>query len=133
MGIAQDDLHTRKRRLWRRAVSAVAAYALVLQSLIFGLAAVGDLAGQGALGFELCLNGSQDGAPSPAGAPGHHDDNHCVFCSVGAHHCLGSPPQSAFHRLRIEVAAIWSPVDNWRPQTFDQHSNVQARGPPLGA
>jgi hypothetical protein len=132
MGIGRADFPLRRWLLWRRAVGVVVAYALVLQSLLFGLAAVGDLAGQGAPGFELCLNGAQDGAPSPTGVPGHHDDSHCVFCSV-AHHCLGGPPQSAFHRLRIEIAAIWSPVDDWRPPTFDRHSNVQARGPPLGA
>ncbi|HEY6258421.1 MAG TPA: DUF2946 domain-containing protein [Xanthobacteraceae bacterium] len=132
MGIERGGL----RSGWRRAVGVVAIYALIFQSLFFGLAAVpvavGALDDQGLPVFELCLNGSQDGPPSPADLPGHHDDNHCVFCSLNTHHCLGSPPPSAFDRLYLDVATAWLPAEDWRLPAFHEHSNAQARGPPLG-
>src|ERR1700730_4879359 len=84
------------RRLWRRLTGVVVIYALVLQSLFFGLVAAPAsalAAGDGGFpAFELCQHGP-DGAPlAPADVPGHHGDAHCIFCFAGSPHYLGPGP-----------------------------------------
>jgi hypothetical protein len=136
MGIGVAKRGSAAGGLWRRLTCIAVAYVLVIQTIFIafvGAQSTASAADEGAPIFELCLNEPHDGPPSPVDVPGHQGYTHCVFCFASAFQSLAAPPQSAFHRLRIEIAAIWSPVDDWRPPTFDQRSKVQARGPPLGA
>jgi hypothetical protein len=135
MGIGWGHLGSGSRRLWRRTVGIVVIYAVVLQSVFLGFAGVPASAStDGALpGFELCLNGHQDGPLSPADLPGHHGNTHCIFCFAGTHFASGPPPLTFFQRIDLEIGNAWWPLDNWRLSDFYEYSRFQPRGPPLGA
>jgi hypothetical protein len=68
-------------------VSWVAAYALVLHSILAGFAPISLAASpalEGASGFDICQH-SVDPADGDRGAPGRHrnGESHCKFCTAG--------------------------------------------------
>jgi hypothetical protein len=139
MSIKPQQPSVTDRRLWRRLTGIAVIYALVLQSLVFGLIAapVSALAAgdDGLPVFELCQHGP-DGAPlAPADMPGHHGDAHCIFCFAGTHHYLGQGPlpSSLSGQADLKSASLrWSP-DNRRVSLLSRYSIARPRGPPLSA
>jgi hypothetical protein len=140
MGMESARARLGPRRRWRQFVGAVAIYALVLQSLLFGFAAAPAAAlasvDDGFPAFELCLHGPDRGAPvPPADLPGHHGNTHCIFCFAGANHFLGqgSLPASVAQQVHFEaVSASW-PANNWHVSIVSKYSVARPRGPPLSA
>jgi hypothetical protein len=138
MSIRPQQPSATDRRLWRRLTGMVVIYALVLQSLLFGLVAAPASAlasGDGFPAFELCQHGP-DGAPlAPADMPGHHGDAHCIFCFAGTPHLLGPGPQpsSLFGQTDLKSASLWWPADNRRVSILARYSIARPRGPPLSA
>jgi len=122
-------------RVWRRLVSVVVIYAVVLQSAFLGFAGIAASAStdEGLPAFELCLNGHQDGPFSPADLPGHHGNTHCILCFAGTHCAPGPPAQFSFQRFNLEIAHAWWPPDSWRLSDLYEYSSAQPRAPPLGA
>jgi hypothetical protein len=139
MSIKPHQPDATDRRLWRWLTGIVVIYALILQSLLYGLVAapVPALASSdgGFPAFELCQHGP-DGAPlAPADMPGHHGDAHCIFCFAGTAHYLGPGPlpSSQFGRADPKSASLWWPADNRRISILARYSIARPRGPPLSA
>src|SRR4029077_17576183 len=115
----------RQRRVWRRLVSCVAAYAFALQMVLFAFAAPpapGLGADEGALNAALC---SHDKSAPLAPAPNSGGDEHCKFCPAGGHQAFTAPalPQHAIVRT-AEAAA--PPI----PDAFAPRSRAHASAQP---
>ena len=139
MGFEPQQPSVADRRLWRRLTGIVVIYALVMQSLFFGLVAAPAFAlasgGDGFPAFELCQHGP-DGAPvAPADLPGHHGDAHCIFCFAGIHHYLGQGPvpSSLLGQADLKSASLRWPADNRRVSILSRYSIARPRGPPFSA
>ena len=122
----------RQRRVWRRLVSCLAAYAFALQMVLFAFAAppVPALgADRGALNAALCSHDKS--APF---APAHNSggDEHCKFCPAGGHQAFTAPtlPQHAI--VRTAEAAAPPIADAFAPRSR-AHASAQPRGPPPAA
>jgi hypothetical protein len=124
----------RSNRFWRSVVGLVAAYALALQGILIGFSGA-QLAAtpydHAASGFELCLNGSQDGSGSPA-IPQHLD--HCLFCFAGVHHCaLDAATQSYVGYGSFGQGSALAGATRSRPSDSSKYSIARPRGPPISA
>lgn len=121
--------------MWRRLVSWVAAYALVLHSVLVGIAGVPALAAGSdlAAGFELCQH-SLDPADAGRGAPARHGsgDAHCKFCTAGGPSFVAPKVPSVSYAV-IGTAKPLTPARAndvpSSPETFCE----QPRGPPYRA
>jgi hypothetical protein len=120
------------RRVWRRLVSCVAAYAFALQMLLLAFAAPpvpGLGADQDALSAGLCLHDKS--APlAPAHNPGGGE--HCKFCPVGGHQAFTAP--TLHHQTIVRTAAAAAPpiADALVPRARS-NASAQPRGPPPAA
>jgi hypothetical protein len=139
MSIKPQPPSATERRLWRRLTGVVVIYALVLQSLFFGIVAAPASAlasvDDGFPAFELCQHGP-DGAPVvPVDLPGHHGNTHCIFCFSGTQHYLGQGPLplSHFGQVDLKFASSWWPTDNRRVSILSKYTIARPRGPPLSA
>jgi hypothetical protein len=117
---------------WRRILSCLLAYAIVLQGLIFAVdagrpafAAAPDAAWAG---FPLCSHGDEGGsAPASPQAPATCD--HCILCLAGVVFVSSAPPATpAFGAMKISDAA-WLLA---APQlaAFLVNRSAWPRGPP---
>jgi hypothetical protein len=139
MRIKRPQRGSAGRRLWRRLTGIVVIYALVLQSLLFGLGAAPASAlasaDDGFPAFELCQHGP-DGAPvAPADLPGHHGNTHCIFCFAGTHQYLGQGPLpiALIGQVDLKSASPSWPAVNRRVSDLSKYSIARPRGPPLSA
>jgi hypothetical protein len=118
--------------LWRRLVSWVAVYALVLQSILVGMAGVRAAAApDGIAGFELCQH-SPDGGGTDTGIPGPHSLDHCKFCLSIAHAVAPAPralPRVTF-RVVLTLAQPAHDSDIPAPPALFYEP---PRGPPIAA
>lgn len=120
-----------------RQVAAIALiFALVFQSLALSLAA-GRLAAASMgdidwAGFEICRH-VPGGSGTPGGAPTQPaNDQHCVFCIVGASHAVGAPiTLPTFHVIEFAVVA-WPFVARRLP-ILTVNASARSRGPPSAA
>jgi hypothetical protein len=121
-----------RRRVWRRLVSCLAAYAFALQMVLFAFAApaMSGFAGdQDALAAGLCAH-DKSAPATPAHNPG--GDEHCKFCPTGGHQAFTAPALSQHAILRTAHAAAPPIADAFAPRTRT-HASAQPRGPPLVA
>jgi hypothetical protein len=123
----------KSERLWRPLIGIVVAYAVAAQSLLIAIGGFQPIAqASGAPAFELCIHDAQ-GAPPPAGIPGHPGCSHCIFCFAGSHHAVISSSPGLLTRVDVAI------VDGVRlaaaqvPPRLSAHSIASPRGPPLRA
>jgi hypothetical protein len=133
MGTALNQVSS-ALRFWRRLVSAVAVYALVMQPLF--LAVVGtQLAQVSALDeaslSQLCLH-QTDGNPSvPADRQTNPANEHCLLCFAGAFHLLDAPkPTVSYANLESSKLRQSRPL---RLTSSSRYSVARPRGPPFSA
>jgi hypothetical protein len=122
----------RQRRVWRRLVSCVAAYAFALQMVLFAFAAPavpGLGADQGALNAALC---SHDKSAPLAPTQNSGGDEHCKFCPAGGHQVFTAPAQPRHAIVRTAEAAAPPIPDAFAPRSR-AHASAQPRGPPPAA
>jgi hypothetical protein len=124
-----SDIGPRQRRVWRRFVSCLAAYAFALNMVLVAFAApaiAGLSADQDALSAALCTHDKS----APA-APAHHSggEEHCKFCPAGGHPVFAAPTLSHYAILRTTEAAAPPPTDAVAPHPR-AHASAQPRGPP---
>jgi len=118
-----------QRRVWRRLVSCLAAYAFALQMVLFAFAAPavsGFAADQDALAAGLCLH--DQSAPA---APAHNSggDEHCKLCPAGGHQAFTAPTLQ--HHIIVRTAETAAPPisDAFAPRARS-NASAQPRGPP---
>jgi hypothetical protein len=127
-----NGIGLRQRRVWRRLVSCLAAYAFALQIVLLAFAAPpvpGLGADQAALNAALC---SHDKSAPLAPAHNSGGDEHCKFCPAGGHPAFTAPtaPQHAIART-TEAAA--PPITDAFAPLSRAHASAQPRGPPPAA
>jgi hypothetical protein len=128
-------LRCRSGRPWKPVFAIIAAYALVLQTLLLGIAGASQAARSAEGSFPICLTHEGPATPAPSDVPNRHSDCTaiCVLCA-GAVNAVALPPLGA--SLRFVSAA--GDVVRWRrPEwvvlaPFD-NPVAQPRGPPLAA
>jgi len=120
---------------WRRVLSCVLAYALVLQGLLFALDASRPTIGAATdavwAGFELC-NHSGAGATVPGAPKAPESDGHCVlcvFCLAGVVYVNSAPPATPYSGAVVIGNIPWTFV---APElvAFRVNRNAWPRGPP---
>jgi hypothetical protein len=131
----------RSNRFWRSVVGLIAAYALALQGILIGFSGA-QLAAtpydHAASGFELCLNGTQEGTQDDSGLPAtpaipQHLD-HCLFCFAGVHHCaLDAAAQSHAGYGSFGQDSTLAATTRSRPSSVSEYSIARPRGPPVSA
>jgi hypothetical protein len=141
MGAKLTQRSNRSSRFWRSVIGLVAAYALAFQGILIGFSGA-QLAAtpydHAAAGFELCLNGTQDGIQDESGPPGtpaipQHVD-HCVFCFAGVHHCaLDATSQSHAGYDNFGHGSALTGATRSRPSYASDYSIARPRGPPISA
>jgi hypothetical protein len=122
----------RQRRVWRRLVSCLAAYAFALQMVLvaFAVPVISGLAAdRDALNAALCTH-DQSAPAAPAQHPGGED--HCKFCPAGGHPVLAAPTAPHHAIVRTAEAAAPPPTDAAAPLSR-AHTSAQPRGPPQAA
>lgn len=122
----------RRTGTWRRLVSWVAVYALVLQSVFVGVMAFPAAAApDGIAGFEICQHGLDN---TGTGIPAQHplDQAHCKFCLNIAHAIAPAPrplPRVTFDVVvALPLPAAESDIPS-PPELFYE----PPRGPPYAA
>jgi hypothetical protein len=125
-------------RLWRPVVGIVAAYALVVQSLLIGILGAtlaARAAGADALpGYELCLSHDAGTANSPDNPAEHSNCTaHCLLCIAGGQKVVLAPANVPLGRIGVAVISIrWEAYD-WRNPPAFCNPVARQRGPPLAA
>jgi hypothetical protein len=122
----------RQRRVRRRLVSCLAAYAFALQMLLVAFAAPpvpGLGTDQDALNAALCSH--DQNAPL---APAHNSggDEHCKFCPAGGHQTFTAPTPPQHAIVRTAEATAPPVTDASAPQARG-NASAQPRGPPPAA
>jgi hypothetical protein len=124
-------IRVRKRRSrFRSALSIVAIYALVMQSILAGLVAA-QAAQSADADPAICLSHA-DGRAAPQNAPDDHSD--CLQCMI----CASGPLTVALAESILSegspqaIIVSWQ-GEAWRAPAFLKNSNAQPRGPPLVA
>jgi hypothetical protein len=124
------------RLVWRPLVSCLIAYALVLQTILVGIASaslsVADQGNDGAAGFELCLHNVDD-VGTPDELPNGHseDDPHCIYCILAALQFLGAPIPSLLTFAFVSSFKLHLPIADWRDAVSAEYRSQRPRGPPL--
>ena len=121
-----------QRRVWRRLVSCLVAYAFALQMVLFGFAAPamsGLAADQDALAAGLCLH-DKSAPATPANNSG--GDEHCKLCPAGGHQAFTAPAPAHQALTRAAEAAAPPPTAAVAPRARG-NASAQPRGPPPAA
>jgi hypothetical protein len=121
---------------WRRLVCCLAAYAIVVQSLLVGLlgahVAASGLAKDALPAFEICRNGPDSAAETADEAPQDHGSaGHCHLCVVACHYTLAAPVVSTIAILIAASDGVFRLSEQWQSRAFPRHSRANPRGPPL--
>lgn len=126
-------------RLWRPVIAIVAAYALIIQSLLIGILGASIAAraagGDSLPGFELCLSHGADTANSPADAPERHSDctAHCLLCVAGGLKVALAPASVSLGPVHGAAVAIRWEARDWQTLPAFHDPVARPRGPPLAA
>jgi hypothetical protein len=118
-------------------LALVAAYALVLQTLLLGTVGVSQAAraADSTPDFVICLTHEGVATPVPSNVPDEHSGcaAHCVLCTGGVH-AVALPPLGASLDLvgATGEAQRWQRPD-WRVSALFKNPVAQPRGPPLAA
>jgi hypothetical protein len=119
---------------WRRLVSALTIYALVLQPLL--LTSVGNQLVQAAeldqiALSQLCLH-NEDGSPvAPSDRHPYPADHHCVQCFAGAFHFLDAPQPVTVALVDQQFRKLRHAGIPLRLPSSSIYSAARPRGPPL--
>lgn len=134
---ARDISLRRRSGRWRPALALVAAYALVLQTLLLGMAGAAQAARavDGTADSIICLTHDGLATPAPSNVPDAHTGcgEHCVLCAGGLH-AVGLPPLGASLGRVIATgeAVRWHRPD-WLAPAPSVDPVAHPRGPPLAA
>jgi len=119
---------------WRKLVSAVAIYALIMQPLLTAFVGT-HLAQASALDdvalSQLCLH-QTDGSPAVP-ADQHPAHNHCLLCFAGAFHLLDAPDPTTVSLVSPEMRKLRQSAHSLGPISTSQYSVARPRGPPFSA
>ena len=122
---------------WRRALALVAAYALVLQTLLLGLAGATQAAraADGAAGSIICLTHEGLATPAPTNLPDAHIDcgGHCILCAGGLHAVALAPSGASLGPVRATGQVLRWDRPDWLVSAPFDNPVAQPRGPPLAA
>lgn len=123
----------------RSAIAIVAAYALVIQSLLAGIlgatVAVRAATGEALPGYTLCLTHNEDGTPAPSDNPVEHSDcmAHCLAWVSGGQALLPAPAAAPFGPVEFAGHAILWAARDWRIPSPIPNPIARPRGPPRAA
>ncbi|MGZ5876565.1 MAG: hypothetical protein ACXWKP_31285 [Bradyrhizobium sp.] len=120
-------------------VALVAAYALVIQSLLAGIlgttVAARAASGEALPGYALCLTHNEDSAPAPSDNPVEHSScmAHCLAWVSGGQALVPAPAAAPFGPVDFASHVIlWAARDRRIPSPV-ANLVAQPRGPPLAA
>jgi hypothetical protein len=136
---ADTNSRVRGGRVRRSVVALVAAYALVIQSLLAGVlgttAAARATTGEALPGYTLCLTHNEDGAPAPSDNPVEHSScmTHCLAWVSGGQALMPTPAAAPFGQVEFPGDAILWVARDWRIPSPILNPIARPRGPPLAA
>jgi hypothetical protein len=136
---ANTNCKVRGGRVRRSVVALVAAYALVIQSLLAGVlgttAAARATTGEALPGYTLCLTHNEDGAPVPSDNPVEHSScmAHCLAWVSGSAALMPAPTATPFGLVEFPGDAILWVARDWRIPSPILNPIARPRGPPLAA
>jgi hypothetical protein len=126
-------------RVRRSVVALVAAYALVIQSLLAGIlgttAAARATTGEALPGYTLCLTHNEDSTPAPSDSPVEHSScmAHCLAWVSGGQALMPAPAAALSGRADFAGHAIAWAARDWRIPSPIPNPVTRPRGPPLAA
>jgi hypothetical protein len=126
-------------RVRRSVVALVAAYALVIQSLLAGIlgttAAARATTGEALPGYTLCLTHNEDSAPAPSDNPVEHSScmAHCLAWVSGGQALMPAPAAAPSGPVDFAGHAILWRARDWRIPSPIANTFARPRGPPLAA
>jgi hypothetical protein len=131
---ASNQASWRLRPFWRKLLSVIAVYALVMQPLL--LTAGENLSVQGSLLDEISLSQicqhNADGSPvAPTDREQHPAHQHCLQCFSGAFVLLDAPQFSTFTPADRPSRKLRRPVHELRLSLASRYSAARPRGPPF--
>jgi hypothetical protein len=118
-------------------LALVAAYALVLQTLLLGMVGASQAAraADGTADYVICLTHEGTATPAPSNVPDEYSgcSGHCILCAGGVH-TVALPPLGAPLGLVSATGEVvrWQRPDWLVSAPFD-NPVAQPRGPPLAA
>jgi hypothetical protein len=139
MGWVGKNSTVRGGRVRRSVVAIVAAYALVIQSLLAGIlgttVAARAATGEALPGYTLCLTHSEDSAPAPSDNPVEHSScmAYCLACASGSAALMPTPTAAPFGPVEFAGHAILWAARDWRIPSPLPNPVARPRGPPLAA
>jgi hypothetical protein len=139
MGWAGTNSKANGGRVRRSVVALVAAYALVIQSLLAGIlgttVAARAAIGEALPGYTLCLTHNEDGTPAPSDNPAEHSDcmAHCLACASGGAALMPAPAAAPSGPVEFAGHAIAWAARDWRIPSPLPNPVARPRGPPLAA
>jgi hypothetical protein len=133
MQIGANQASSRARPLWRRLVSALAIYALVLQPLL--MAIEGSQLAQAAVLddislSQLCAHNSDSGPAAPSDQQKYPYHDRCIQCFAGAYHFLDAPEPVTVALTSQEFRKFDHPGLGFRLSSSSLYSVARPRGPP---
>jgi hypothetical protein len=120
-------------------VAIVAAYALVIQSLLVGIlgttVAARAATGEIVPGYALCLTHNEDTAPAPSDNPVEHSScmAHCLAWVSGSAALMPAPAAAPSGPVDFAGYAILWAARDWLVPSPVSNPVARPRGPPLAA
>jgi hypothetical protein len=136
---ANTNCKVRGGRVRRSVVALVAAYALVIQSLLSGTLGATTAArattGEALPEYALCLTHNEDGGPAPSDNPVEHSScmAHCLARVSGSAALMPAPTATPFGLVEFPGDTILWVARDWRIPSPIQNPVGRPRGPPLTA
>jgi hypothetical protein len=136
---ADTNSKMRGGRVRRSVVALVAAYALVIQSLLAGIlgttVAARATTGEALPGYALCLTHNEDGAPAPSDSPVEHSScmAHCLAWVSGGQALIPAPAAAPSGPVDFTGRAILWAARDWRIPSPIANPVSRPRGPPRAA
>jgi hypothetical protein len=136
MQIRPNQASSGRRPFWRRLVSALAIYALVMQPLLLTIAGA-ELAQAASLEdlslSELCLHNADGSPAAPSDQQQYPAHQHCLQCFAGAFHLLDAPQPVTVASANPQFRKFLLPGLRLRLSSSSQYSVARPRGPPANA
>lgn len=134
---ARDMSLRRRSGRWRPALALVAAYALVLQTLLLGMvgATQAARAADGTADSIICLTHEGLATPAPSNVPDAHTGcgEHCVLCAGGLHAVTLPLLGASLGLVSVTGEAVRWHRPDWLAPAPSDNPVAQPRGPPLAA